>query len=77
MLILPLGTQSSLPWSAMPVMVNGVYVPLLALSFVPGPPVTGSVAVGFSYATLDVFIFSAVWTSVLVWSNYARQSNVG
>lgn len=66
LLFFPLGSQAALPWADMPLMKDGVYLPLLTVAFIPGASinVTGDSTV--SYSALNLCVFAIIWSIMLV-----------
>jgi len=66
LLFMPLSTSPALDWTAAPLAVNGIYAPLLPLTFLPGVQARTSDVVTFAYSALVLFLVAVITTALLV-----------
>lgn len=66
LLFLPLSTSPALDWTAAPLAVNGIYAPLVPLTFLPGVRARNSDVITFSYGAVPLFIVAVAVTVLVV-----------
>lgn len=74
LLFLPLSTSPVLDWTAAPLAVNGLYTPLLPLTFLPGVRARNSDTITFTYGALALFVAATVTALTMVRTMQAGRS---